>query len=420
MKLKQAAVHLSTVHSAKGMEWDYVFLMGLVDKKWGNQRQKGKIKLPEGILRNTDLSQKERNEDERRLFYVALTRAKKKIFLSYPEAIVANNGSQDRVPSIFLTELREIELEKNKSLLEDLDQSAINQQAEQYLAKLLTVEDTRQSSVNEREFFADLVANFKLSTTALDSYLRDPAEFAKNTLLRLPRSKEVFMSFGTAVHESLERFYKYQQQHKEFPEELFLLDNFKNALSKEILTKSDFEDRLVYGQEVLRSYYRYYTQKNVDVLDVERSFGYGRRKTLLGDIQLSGKIDRIDWLDKDKGWIRVVDYKTGRPKTVGDIEATSKSSMRDFSERELALPETIRGSYKRQLVFYKLLIDLDPSLNPKLEVKEAVFNFVEPKDKGGDKFVERAFEITREEVQDLKKLIKDVVQEIRELKFLEV
>jgi DNA helicase-2/ATP-dependent DNA helicase PcrA len=419
LNVKENAVHLSTVHSAKGMEWDYVFLINFVDKRWGNQRSYKKITLPDGILQNTDLSDKERNEDDRRLFYVALTRAKKQVWLSYPETIVQNNNSSDKFPSIFLEELKEIEAKLDKQELQEISQKEIDQNAESYLIKLLTAETHKEPTVDEKEFFKEILKDFKLSVTALNTYLRDPKEFIDNNLLRIPRAKAVHMSFGTAVHAALERFYKFKKQNGKSPELKTLITEFENALKKEVMTESDLEDRLKYGREVLTGYYQKYLNQEVDVFDVERSFG-GRRSVMLGDIQLSGKIDRIDWVNKDRGLIRVIDYKTGKPKTDGAIEARSATYQKNLSEREMALPETIRGPYKRQLVFYKLLIDLDFTLNPKLTVVESAFDFVEPKEKGSDKYIQRIYQITDEEVQDLKNLIKEVMKELRSLSFLEL
>jgi hypothetical protein len=226
------------------------------------------------------------------------------------------------------------------------------------------------------------------------------------------------MSFGTAVHAALERFYKLEKQSNQVPKLEFLLNEFKLALQKEILSESDYGDRLKYGTEVLTSYYHDCLLNKVNVFDIERSFG-GSRKIIFGDIQLSGKIDRIDLIDADKGLLRVYDYKTGKPKTRGGIEATSKTYQKDFSERELNLPETIRGPYKRQLIFYKILLDLDRTINPNWKVSEAVFEFIEPKEKGSKQHVSHAYSITDEEVSDLKQLIKEVMQEIRSLSFLD-
>jgi hypothetical protein len=155
------------------------------------------------------------------------------------------------------------------------------------------------------------------------------------------------------------------------------------------------------------------------VLAVERSFGGKGHRIVLGDIFLTGKIDRLDWLDQKQGLVKVIDYKTGRSQSLNYILAKTKIAVKNLSEREVALPETIRGNYQRQLVFYKLLMQLDRQLSPKIEVAEAAFNFIEPTQKGGDQFVSRSLVVSDEAIDDLKKLIKEVMGEIRSLKFLE-
>lgn len=415
---RSEAITLSTVHSAKGMEWDHVFIINLVDKKWGNQRDKSKIKLPGGIIKNTDLSEKERNEDDRRLFYVALTRTKEKLYLSFPEQIIENGQVSDKFPSIFLEELKEVEINLKYKILDHNNHQVILDSAEDHLSKLMSPAPKIVVASDKRLFIKSLVDDFKLSVTALDSYLRNPQEFLENKLLRIPKAKLPFMSFGTAVHSGLERFFKLEQQSNKVPELNFLLTEFEIALRKEVLTQSEYEDRLKSGKEMLTSYYLARLTQAVDVFDVERDFG-GRRKIFLGDIPLSGKIDRIDWIDRQRGLLKVYDYKTGKPKTRGGIQASSKTYQKDFSARELALPETIRGPYKRQLVFYKLLLDLDRTTNPRLQVSEAAFEFIEPKEKGSGEHTSHSYSITEEEVDDLKNLIKEVMTEIRSLSFLD-
>jgi DNA helicase-2/ATP-dependent DNA helicase PcrA len=416
----EESIFLSTVHSAKGMEWKHVFILGFVDKKWGNQRERNKLKLPNGILKNTDLSIKEKNEDERRLFYVALTRAKEQLYISYPEKIQQATLSDERFPSIFFAELQEIEEKLGKKILQRLDLTKIEEQADQFLVKLLSpAPKAIFTQEKERAFLQDLVKDFALSVTALNNYLRDPHTFLENNLLRVPRAKPIPMAFGTAVHKALELYWRSFQQTAKNPGEDFLLTQFKTELNREILTESDFADRLHYGQKVLRNYYQQVLEKSSpQIFALEKSYGSGR-KILLGDIPLAGKIDRIDWLDRERRLVRVIDYKTGHNRSVNEIEAATKSSQKDFSERELALPASIRGPYKRQLIFYKLLLDLDRSLNPSLEVAEAVFDFVEPLDKEQSKVQPRVFQITQEEVEELKQLIKTVMAEIRSLAFLD-
>ena len=118
---------------------------------------------------------------------------------------------------------------------------------------------------------------------------------------------------------------------------------------------------------------------------------------------INGKLDRIEFLgdagveeDGAKQLVRVIDYKTGKPKTRNDIEGNTASSD---------------GNYKRQLVFYKLLLDKEG----KRDMQDGVIQFIEPDDRG--KMHREEFEITPGEVKVLEKLVMDVAQEILDLSF---
>lgn len=407
LNVKQQAVRLATVHKAKGQEWEHVFVTGCVDKKWGNRRVRRILPLPDGVLTNTDLSQKEQSEDERRSFYVALTRAKKQAIISYPETVIAAERSESKAVSQFIGELGE--------LAEKVEDDSLLTNAEQYLEQLIEPPATPVPSPSKEQFFQLLVAQFKLSVTALNQYLRDPQEFVENTLLRLPRAKEPFMAFGTAVHSALEQWYGQYLQTGQLPKEQWLLDQFTQALQQEVLADQEYQRRLEHGLQVLANYHQQQHQAVPEVIEVERRIGYGFSKAVLDqDIHLTGKIDRLDWLDRKKKLVRVVDYKTGKPKSINHIKGLLKSQS--LSEREQALPETIRGPYQRQLVFYKLLCQLDRTFNATVE--SGMFEFVEPAKKGQTKLFFRELEISDEAVVDLKRLIREVMAEIRGLEFL--
>lgn len=405
LNVRKGAVHLSTVHKAKGREWEHVFLIHCYDTNWGNVRKYNLIPLPAGLTPFTDLTLKEKNEDERRLFYVALTRAKKSVVLTYPESVMQTNRSKSVVPSMFLEELGENKVNKLSNIIDVETSNA-------YLEQLI-IPKTPHIIISDRDFFARLVENFKLSSTALNTYLRDPKEFMENSILRVPRAKSASMAFGTAMHKALEHFIQLKSTGNS-PTFEILAPIFEEALKNEILTETSYEDRLAHGYDVLKNYLAAYTDEKPDVLYVERQFGFGFGKTVLDDIPLSGRLDRIDWLDKEKKTVRVVDYKTGRVKTKNEIEG--KTASANLSERELSLPESIRGPYKRQLLFYKLLTELDKTFIPVVE--EGMFDFVEA-DKQSGKLVRHTFTLRDEDVKDLKEIIREVMKEIRELKFLE-
>jgi hypothetical protein len=193
-----------------------------------------------------------------------------------------------------------------------------------------------------------------------------------------------------------------------------ILKKYTTALQRELLTSQDFERRLAVGTEMLTRFYDQQVFANVKPLFVERSFGTGWSSTVMEDgTPLTGRIDRVDWLETGSKTVKVIDYKTGKPKS--DTYVTGQLESLELSERELALPETIRGPYQRQLVFYKLLADLDTTFVP--TVTHGEFQFVEGSSAG--KIVTRTYPITAEAVADLKKLILEVMVEIRELAFLQ-
>lgn len=409
LNVTTGAVRLSTVHKAKGQEWEHVFIIHCLDGKWGNNHQRELLPLPEGLIKNTDLSKKELNEDERRLFYVAITRSKGTVQLSYPQTIVAGNSSKEVISSMFITEI-EPEVER----VSETETKQFLAASQESLARLLLPADTSTRSISEEEFFHKIVSTMPLSVTALNTYLRNLPEFVNNVLLKVPRAKPVPMAFGTAVHKALEEYFKHFQQHHAVMELADLQAIFAESLSRELINPEDFTRRLEYGQKILAAYHGQNNFENIRPLFIERFFGTGFSKTMLGDIRLTGRVDRVDWVDEASKTVRVIDYKTGSPKTVGFIEGKIKSA--GLSEREELLPESIRGPYKRQLLFYKLLTDLDPTFIP--TVTEGAFDFVEP-DQNSGKLIQRQFTLSQSDVNDLKELIRTVMGEIRSLKFLE-
>jgi DNA helicase-2/ATP-dependent DNA helicase PcrA len=408
VNLRKNKVRLTTAHKAKGQEWEHVFILHCTDKKWGNVRSKKQFRLPETIIKHTTLEAKDENEDERRLFYVAVTRAKSTVWLLYPKSFQTIGRSNDTLPSQFIGEL------SAEPLLQPVGEAFLDQ-TEKSLAQLLSpVEPIKKNLAAEKVFFAALLKEYKLSVTALNNYLRDPQQFVLNDLLRVPKAKVSAMSFGSAIHVAFEKAYRLFQAEGALPNIQKILNDFELALQAELLSEADYERRLAQGQEILTNYFSTYAAEKPEPLFIEQPFGSGSHITMLGDIKLSGKIDRIDWLDKSSKKVRVIDYKTGQPQTENEI--TGLTDTQKFTQRELALPATIRGPYQRQLVFYKLLTELDAQFP--YTVTEGMFDFVQPKS-DTTTLVRKVFPITDEAVADLKQLITEVMSELRSLQFVE-
>ena len=381
------AVTLTTAHKAKGLEWLIVYVYRFADTHWGNKTVRQMIKLPAGII-DSDPTKEDKNADERRLFYVALTRAKQEVYLS--GATTYTHSAKMIFPAMFLSDLP-------KEHLKEIKTEKYEKNASQILADLLTpaapiIHD------GEEEYLRELIANFKLSPTALNTYLQCHYKFKLDNLYRIPRAKAPAMCFGTAVHVALENLYRKLAKTGKLETKKEFISDFEAALKREVLSESELKDRLVHGQKTLSAYYDHYRNEFKPSLFTEKNFGLSlASQVLLDDIPLSGKVDRIDSLPANQR-VRFVDYKTGAPKTRGVLE------------KEADGPD---GNYKRQLIFYNLLAQLDRSFA--YRVGETELDFIEP-DKSGI-FHREKFNITPAEVEELKQTIRQSAKEIRSLNF---
>jgi len=400
LNIRNNSVLLTTAHRSKGLEFEYVFLVKCFDGKWGNNKVRDLIKLPEGLVgaslgvkdkAGTLDASKEKNEDERRLFYVAMTRAKKGLFVTYADSYFTEGSLREAVPSMFISEI-------SKDKTEEIEVSKYESSVKEILKDILKPVTSENVSIEEKDFLKSVLKNFSLSVTALNTYLECPYKFKLNNLLRTPRAKDKYLALGTAVHKALEIFFREFKNTGKLPDLPYLLSEFEKAISEEILTERDFLETRAKGSLILKAYFGSYNKEFQKPLFTEKFFGYGNSKVYLDNIPLNGKVDKIDYVDVSRKYVKVIDYKTGKAKSRNDVEGKTKYS---------------NGGYKRQLVFYKLLADLDRTFN--FTVTDAELDFVEP-DKNG-KFSRHSFNISLGELEELKLTIKDVMKKIRELKF---
>lgn len=390
--IERDAVRLITAHKSKGLEWKHVFLSQLHDTKWGKSSKRRLIKLPEGILQHTQLLDDSQLDDERRLFYVAITRAKDYLYLSCPQTTSTGTSTRDAVPSLFVQEIP-------AALLDTKEWSLDDQELSHTLTKLIAPIPRPTIQTDEQEFLAGLIAKFKLSPTALNTFLACPYKFKLEKLLKVPKAKAAYLSYGTAAHKALETLFSHMmQQSGQVPPLSDVLQAYTSALQKELLTADEYVIRLQQGEQILTQYYNTYREEFLTPLAVEKIFGSGFSKPFLGTIPLTGRIDKIELLDAAARTVKVIDYKTGKPKTRGQIVGTTKDS---------------KGDYKRQLVFYALLAQLDPAF--KYSVQQGEFDFLEPHANGSLK--RERIEIVEEDIELLQTTIIEVMQKITAQQF---
>ena len=424
----QSGVRLMTAHGAKGLEFDHVFITNLFDGHWGNRRIPQLIKLPDitkpasqgrrGVegksaihlpensraksrgskvgriadlpleaSRDFDVSNDLKNDDERRLFYVAVTRARKMAYLSYA---LAGYDKRELLPSQFLGEIK-AEL-KELCPAEEFEKKLAMDQSFLYQPRA-----AQKFSVLDKEYLNAVFFKRGLSATAINNYLRCPWKYFYSSLLKIPKAKTKHQMYGTAVHAGLKSFFD-RLKMENSADKSFLVDSFEEALKNEPLTKNDFTESLEKGQTALKAYFdRYQNSWRTQTINEFRVQNV-MFKLPEGEVKLTGSLDKIEPMEEDAREINVVDYKTGKPRTRHELEGQTQSAT---------------GDYKRQLVFYKLLLDSHPTA--KFKMVSGEIDFVEPDQKGN--FHKEKFLISNDEVQNLRKIITEVSDQILNLKF---
>ncbi len=376
---EKQGVRLMTAHKAKGLEFDAIYILNAEDGHWGNKRAVKHFKLPnpnqpDQISKGID--------DERRLFYVALTRAKKHATILY--SLTAEDG-RARLPSEFIAEI-------NPKFIEKMDAGKFERSSnEKNLEEMFLPASSLEPSLSDKAYIQGIFLEQGLSVTALNNYLECPWKYFFTNLVRLPQEETKHQLYGTAIHETLKIFFDKYRLEENMPKKA-LLALFESLATRKPFSKIDLAESVEKGKKALGGWFDFY--KNTWPRRILTEFGVAGIP--FANIHLCGNLDKIE-LNADET-VSVIDYKTRAPQSRNEIEGKTKNS---------------NGNYKRQLVFYKLLLDGHEGRSFKM--KNGVIDFIEPNSKGD--YRRESFEITSEDTKNLKETLARVVREIYNLEF---
>jgi DNA helicase-2/ATP-dependent DNA helicase PcrA len=381
--IPEGVVRLMTTHKAKGLEFDYVFVMNTYNTHWGNKIQRGaRFNIPWEYLgkKITQISEDE-NSDERRLFYVALTRARKNAFITFSNS---SREGREQIASQFLSEI-------SNEFIEDIDVSKFERKFNSNLENIFKSSDKKGHSFS-KEFIKEVFVRQGISVSALNNYLECPWKYFFNNLLRVPEKIDDAGLFGNAIHDSLNQYIISLKKGRVTKE--LVLEKFRESNYLKSITPNEVDRFVKRGEEALLGFY----EEKLRFLkpDVETELEI-RGIRITDYLFLNGKIDMIEPLDKNFR-VNVYDFKTGSIKSRNEIEGKTMNSL---------------GNYKRQLVFYKIL--LDHYRNGFFKMKNGIIEFVEPNENGIYK--RELFEITDQETKGLLNEIIRVSNEVINLEF---
>lgn len=377
------AVRLMTAHGSKGLEFEHVFIVNATETSFGEKSDRDHLPLLPAVYikGDSDVSMEKNSiEDERRLFYVALTRAKKSVCITYSSY---DENGRDVLPSPFILEIRDDKKEIvdttkfEKSLLENPQ-------------KLFTERKAPGVLKIDKDFVGELFHSHPLSVSALNNYLSCPWKYFYRNLLRIPSSPEKHQIYGIAIHSAVEDLWRVAKDRE--PSLKFLLDSYERHLGLlGILSPREAEEALARGKKSLSGWFDW--SRPILTNPVITEFKINGVELSDGVI-LSGNLDKVEVLKKGK--VIVTDYKTGKQRSRNDIEGKTRNS---------------NGDLIRQLQFYKLLLKLYDGT----EMVSGIIEFLEPNDSGG--YNREEFEIEDKDLEALSGTIKTVVQEITTLAF---
>ncbi len=376
-------VRLMTAHRAKGQEFNYVFIIHAIDGVWGNRSSRHLFHIP--VIEHARATG--RIDDERRLFYVALTRARKDVTISYASSDV----SKDTIATQFISEI-------DPSLRVTEKVQVANPAARMittFTHQKASVPDT-SVSVLQPDFVRAKFLGQPLSVTHLNNYMECAWRYFFVNLIRIPQAENKHQLYGTAIHAALRTFFdSYKEGEDMSPKRLVEL--FAHHVDTLPFAAEDREDALKKGTKALQGYYKtYYPQWNRRLLSEYAIRGTEVEIEKGVKLHLSGKLDKIEMIDDTH--VVVVDYKTGKPKSRNQIEGKVAGEG--------------AGNYFRQLAFYKLLLEGDT----RFVFRYGEIDFIEPNDRGKYK-IER-FEIDDEALAQVTSEIVAMAKDIISLSFV--
>ncbi|MGA2978728.1 MAG: ATP-dependent DNA helicase [Terriglobales bacterium] len=336
------AVQLLTAHSAKGLEYRHVAIIRGSSVSFPIPYHEPLIAFP-AELRTSRASSSDghatddktlHEEEERRLFYVAMTRAKDTL------AIYANQGQskKDPKPTKFL---REFMVNPAYRKFWSTHSAAAVQDA-------LFAEEEERIALQQSNVAAWLMmppsagVASGLSASSIEMYEKCPLRFKLEREWNLPRDVPAALHYGAAMHRVLHTFYDAQRYKRGIADDE-LVEQFRADLAAAgIADRYQYELYLRQGTEQLRQFFEVARSASPpEVIGTECRF-----ELQVGPAKLTGRVDRMDRTGTDT--VAIVDYKTGKPQLQEDADESLQLSLYALAARDAW------GKHAGQLILHNL------------------------------------------------------------------
>jgi DNA helicase-2/ATP-dependent DNA helicase PcrA len=284
-ELDEDAVNVLTVHKAKGLEFDTVFLVGLIEDRFPGRERPERIPVPDGVLKESLPGRENFLQEERRLFYVAMTRARRALYLTW-----GRDYGTRRLKRVSPFVLEALDIPK---MPEDVLKASVLEEIRRYAlaaGRTTTPAPVRPSGA------------IRLSYVRVEDYLLCPLKYKFRHELRVPVLPHHAIVFGRVLHETIHAYLKRRMKGRAVDVETVITDYRTNWVNEGFLSREHEELRKAAGEKALRLFYECEEASGRRPAFLERPFRWQER-----GLRFSGRFDRIDF---EAAGAVIIDFKT--------------------------------------------------------------------------------------------------------------
>lgn len=342
------AVNILTVHSAKGLEFSVVFLVNLVAQRFPTTERHEQIPIPDALIKEVLPMGDYHIEEERRLFYVGMTRAKEKLF--FTAANYYGEGKREKKLSPFIFEalgdkvLASEKLASSSEQLSFLDYKPIDQVIGSPPQQLSTHVDY-------------------LSYSQIETFNTCPLHYKLKYIYKLPTPPTASQSFGTSMHATLKIFFEEIASGSK-PTDRLLYELLENNWIKEGYSSKKHEhDFFEKGKIYLGGFLKQGFNPKVLPVALEQTFIV----PLGSNLKIGGRFDRID--ETGNGEIEIIDYKTGATiPTQKDVDKNLQLSF--YALAATTIPTVPFGKSPEKIKLSLYFLDTQEKISTTRNVKQ--------------------------------------------------
>ncbi len=300
------AVNVLTIHRAKGLEFPVVFLVGLVEGRFPWPLRKDPIELPRELIKDILPLGDFHIQEERRLFYVGMTRAEEELFLT---SAIDYGTKRSKKVSRFVFEV------VSKKITPQAVKTSALESIERHAPRKTTVQ------VRHQEIPDNQIIN--LSYFQIDDYLTCPLKYKYVHILRVPILSHHTVLYGKALHDAVQYYHQNKMKGLAVKAD-HLLEIFEQSFIKEgFFSKEHIRLRLKKGRAALSRFFADQEVSGIVPKVAEKDFSF-----VIDQNRVVGRWDRIDERD---GEVSVIDFKSS------DVNKSEQANKRAKDSLQLAL-----------------------------------------------------------------------------------